>query len=453
MQACVAQWLSFELKNLALVNGNLEYKHVVTSFLQSDRKILLLLRSSKVGTYKGRWAAVSGYVEADEDPLKRARTEIQEEVGLKSDQIGLLRSGDVLRAFDDATDTVWIVHPFLFEVQPQTVRLDWEHSEFRWVDPEELASYETVPKLKETFDRVRWDYAAVPVALSNVLGRVEDLAHDKVHGASYLGRRAIDLVAEATRVSNAMTLDELFRDILSVASRLRSAQPSMANMRNLIGKLLYDIDLKRQNSGSVIEFRQLAISLAEEAVVEAKQTSEDASRNAVAILPSAGQVLTHSYSSTVKRALELGMKGRRRLLVYATESHPGLEGKQFAKDLIDIGVPVKLIADSAAASVISDVDLVLVGADSVLADGSLVHKVGTKNIAETASSKGVPFYVASETMKFSAADFLGEPVEVSESYFDVTLGKYISKFITEAGAIEPEEVKQQIRRMLRELYP
>ena len=59
----------------------MEYKNVVTAFLIADKKILLLRRSEKVGTHKGKWAAVSGYLEGSEDPLQRAQIEIQEELG------------------------------------------------------------------------------------------------------------------------------------------------------------------------------------------------------------------------------------------------------------------------------------------------------------------------------------------------------------------------------------
>src|SRR3989304_8311282 len=100
-------------------------------------------------------------------------------------------------------------------------------------------------------------------------------------------------------------------------------------------------------------------------------------------------------------------------MVFVTESHPGLEGRQLAKDLINIGLTVKLVADSAVTSILSDVDLVLVGADSVLADGSLVNKVGTGNIAELAKARGIPVFVICETAKFSTVDFLGEAAQAS----------------------------------------
>jgi len=141
----------------------MQFKHVVTSFLQNDQNILLLRRSAKVGSYQGRWAAVSGFIEENEDPLQRARTEIQEELGLGSDRTRLERAGEPLRAFDDENDTVWIVHPFLFELDQRTLSLDWEHSEYKWINPDDLGSYETVPKLKEALERVRWDLTTSPV--------------------------------------------------------------------------------------------------------------------------------------------------------------------------------------------------------------------------------------------------------------------------------------------------
>jgi ribose 1,5-bisphosphate isomerase len=120
---------------------------------------------------------------------------------------------------------------------------------------------------------------------------------------------------------------------------------------------------------------------------------------------------------------------------------------------VDVGVPVKLVADLAVGSVIPDIDVVLVGADSVLADGSLLHKVGTKNIATAANERGIPFYSACETVKFSTDDFLGIQVQTSNDLFDVTPSRYVSKYLTETGAVEAREVESRIRLMLNEIYP
>lgn len=130
---------------------------VVTCFLihrgpEGDR-VLLLRRSQQVGTYRGRWAGVSGYLEAS-DPLEQAYTELWEETGLGRDQVRLLAACGAFDVYDPDLDRQWRVHLFMFEVpDPALVRTDWEHTEARWVRPEEVASYETVPGLAEGLRR------------------------------------------------------------------------------------------------------------------------------------------------------------------------------------------------------------------------------------------------------------------------------------------------------------
>jgi len=295
----------------------LEYKSVVTAFLIADKKILLLKRSERVGTHKGKWAAVSGYLEGSEVPLYRAQIEIQEELGLSSEDISFVRAGEVLRVYDEQSKTVWVVHPFLFDTRSNTITLDWENAECRWIHPDELRSYETVPKLEETFDRVRYDFESAPEELIKVLTGVDAIAKDKVHGASTIGRSALQLLATATEISGTTTREEMFCNLLFAALKLRKAQPAMANVRNLVGMLLFSA-ARKNGSASAADYRKLIRSLVEQTTQRSSLASEDASRNAVSILPEAGHVLTHSYSSTVLRALELGMKSRKQFEVYAT---------------------------------------------------------------------------------------------------------------------------------------
>ena len=431
----------------------MQFKHVVSSFLLSDQRILLLRRSNRVGSYRGRWSGVSGYLEEGDEPLQRAKIEIQEELGLSSPQVSLVRSGEILRTFDEQKDTVWIIHPFLFEAHEPKLRLDWENSESRWISPDDLRSFDTVPNLKEVFERVRWDLQATASALFSSSRSVNDLGRDRVHGASFLGRRSIEVLAEVARVSRADSINALFSNLLSMVLELRKVQRNMANIRNLTGRFLFEAEAARQTTTSLDNYRETVATLAQKAQTDAEAAAEDASRNTVPTLPEEGHVLTHSYSSTVRRALELAVKGKRKLTVYVIESSPGLEGKQLAKDLIDIGVPVKLIADSAVNSIISDIDMVIVGADSVLANGSVINKIGTSKIANAAKENAIPFFAVCESTKFSAADFLGEQIQIAETLFDLTPAEYVSKIVTESGPIEPAEVGLQIRKMLSQLYP
>lgn len=122
---------------------------VVTAVLKNGDKILILKRGNKVRTYKGRWACVSGYLEENEEALERAYIEIEEETGLKRDDVKLIKAGEPIEFYDEKEKMSWRVHPFLFEAKRRDVKIDWEHTEYKWIYPEEIVKYETVPKLKD----------------------------------------------------------------------------------------------------------------------------------------------------------------------------------------------------------------------------------------------------------------------------------------------------------------
>jgi len=125
---------------------------VVTAFLErDDGRILLLRRSAKVGSFRGHWAAVSGYLE-DPTPEGQAVREIREETGIASTSLALRSTGPVVYARDGAR--IWAVHPFRFRVDRAEVAIDWEHTEFAWVDPSEIGRRTTVPKLDRAWAAV-----------------------------------------------------------------------------------------------------------------------------------------------------------------------------------------------------------------------------------------------------------------------------------------------------------
>jgi 8-oxo-dGTP diphosphatase len=135
---------------------NLRPTHVITCILlrtdQQETRILLVRRSQKVGSYRGRWAGVSGFVEPNVTPDEQAYTELQEETSLQRDQVRMLRRGAVVEYSDAKLGRHFYIHPFLFEaLTPELVRIDWEATEMRWIDPSELSSFETVPKLQEVY--------------------------------------------------------------------------------------------------------------------------------------------------------------------------------------------------------------------------------------------------------------------------------------------------------------
>lgn len=127
----------------------------VTAFLESDGKILVLLRSDRVSTYPGKWAGISGSIEAGNTADDQALVEIEEETGLSREDIQLLKKGEPL-VFDDNDIRVRkVVYPYLFHVRDRNrVKLDWEHTQLKWIDPADIGTYDTMPKLEETLTRV-----------------------------------------------------------------------------------------------------------------------------------------------------------------------------------------------------------------------------------------------------------------------------------------------------------
>ena len=123
---------------------------IVTSFLAHNDKILVLKRSQQVRTMKGLWAGVSGIIENNEAPIKRAKIEIFEEVGIKEQNIKLIKSGsEVFVESPQYKNHQWVIFPFLFQTEISDIKLNWENSEFRWIHVNELKEFNTVPSLKK----------------------------------------------------------------------------------------------------------------------------------------------------------------------------------------------------------------------------------------------------------------------------------------------------------------
>jgi len=185
----------------------------------------------------------------------------------------------------------------------------------------------------------------------------------------------------------------------------------------------------------------------------------------IPLIPDGALALTHSFSSTVLAAFTHAKQERRTFAVLCTESRPQYEGRALAERLAQAGVETRLVIDVAAASMIKEADLALVGADSVSTQG-LTNKVGTYPLAVTAITEEVPFYALCATEKFLPAGYtLPEEsprdsqevwpdhpqVEVINRYFDLTPLEYLTGIVTEEGMPSPTEVREIISQ--RRLHP
>ena len=131
-------------------NSNLRFTNIVTAFIKNDDKILILKRSDKVKSMKCLWAGISGIIENNETPLTRAKIEIFEEAGIHEEQIELLKAVQQIKiSASQYKNHEWNIFPFLFKAKNPEIKLNWENSEFEWIEPNKIKNYKTVPDLEK----------------------------------------------------------------------------------------------------------------------------------------------------------------------------------------------------------------------------------------------------------------------------------------------------------------
>ena len=176
----------------------------------------------------------------------------------------------------------------------------------------------------------------------------------------------------------------------------------------------------------------------------------------------AGGLATADYGTALAVLFCAAERGRR-FQVYADETRPLLQGARLtAWELQQRGIDVTLICDNMAAQVMKEgrVQLVLVGADRIAANGDTANKIGTYGVALLAQAHGIPFYVAAPSSTFDLRLPNGEAIpieqrdarEVTHGFgcqtapegtkvynpaFDVTPAALITGIVTEKGLIEP----------------
>jgi len=130
---------------------------VTVLLINEEEKILILKRSNKVRTYKGLWGGVAGYIEENEEPFQTAIKEIKEEVGLEKEDIEIIKQLDPISFTDfyEGNRYDWKIFPFLFKIKEKSkIKIDWEHSEYRWIAPSQIKKFDTVPHLKEIVSKL-----------------------------------------------------------------------------------------------------------------------------------------------------------------------------------------------------------------------------------------------------------------------------------------------------------
>ena len=122
-----------------------EAKRVVAAILmRTDGRVLLLRRSMQHRTNPGQWCFVTGYIEPGEEPAAAAVREVQEELGL---EVQVEREGQTV-IVETEYGTLH-VYPFLCPADVEEIKLDWEHTAYQWIEPQQLYDFDHVPQLDE----------------------------------------------------------------------------------------------------------------------------------------------------------------------------------------------------------------------------------------------------------------------------------------------------------------
>jgi methylthioribose-1-phosphate isomerase len=295
-----------------------------------------------------------------------------------------------------------------------------------------------------------------------------------IRGAPAIGVAAAMGLALGSEAIKADTYNAFERRFREMADRMVKARPTAVNLRWAVERMIL---LVQQMAG--VDPEEIRIALREESE---KILSEDIEINRKIgehgnkIVPRKAVVLTHCNAGSlatggygtalgvIRAAHEAGKK----IKVIADETRPWLQGLRLtAFELMEDGIPVTVIADSAAGSLMRQgkVDLVITGADRIAANGDVANKIGTYQVAVLARENKIPFYVAAPLstidLRIKSGDRIpveerdsteishfrnirvGPPgVKVFNPAFDVTPGKYVTGIITEKGILKAPYTKK-----------
>jgi len=252
------------------------------------------------------------------------------------------------------------------------------------------------------------------------------------------------------------------------ADRLIATRPTAVNLKWAVDRILKAADEALKSSADILE----RVSLEADAIAQEDiEINRSIGRHGVRLLPDEVNILTHCNTGAlatvgygtalgvIRAAVEMG----KRVRVFVDETRPFLQGARLtAFELMQDGIDVTLIVDSAAAYLMKQgrIDVVIVGADRIAANGDVANKIGTYSLACLARQHGIPFYVAAPTSTIDLSLGSGgeipieerpaeevtcvagkriapEGVRVYNPAFDVTPATLVSAIITEYGVVWP----------------
>lgn len=301
----------------------------------------------------------------------------------------------------------------------------------------------------------------------------------RVRGAPAIGVAAAFGIVLGIREYGDLGKEEFFAKLKEIAEVLRNTRPTAVNLFWAIQRMLNAAEDNREKDPKeiILTLTEEALQMAEEDV----QTNKKMGEFGAQLIKEGDTILTHCNAgalATVDHGTALGVireahRQGKNISVFADETRPLLQGARLTTwELMQDGIPVTLITDNMAGHFMKSgkINLVIVGADRIAANGDVANKIGTYGVAVLAKENNIPFYVAAPVSTFDLKLQSGEdipieernPEEVTHLYssriapegvkvanpaFDVTPNKYVAGIITEKGIITAP-YEENIRKIL-----
>ncbi len=274
--------------------------------------------------------------------------------------------------------------------------------------------------------------------------RIVMIRNDHEHGSRWLVRETISVLYDIA-TQRTSSPEENIQQLQRAGKELANARPAMAALAGAVRRIL---SAPGGLEGTVREAAKL--------LSEYDSAIEFITGYARPLLT--GTLMTHSLSGTVLEVLTNCLSQIEQVIVL--EGRPRYEGREVARALSNGNASITLITDAQADIFLPECHVVVVGADSILANGDILNKAGTALLAWAAHGHRIPFYVLCETLKISPQSWSGdlaqleekEPTEVLEQhmpgvtvrnfYFDRTLSRLVTGVITEQGIMGKKEITQ-----------
>jgi methylthioribose-1-phosphate isomerase len=301
----------------------------------------------------------------------------------------------------------------------------------------------------------------------------------RVRGAPAIGIAAAYGVYLGVRQANVTDETAFFDRLDEVISYLGSSRPTAVNLYWALQRVREAA--AAQQGPSVSDLQDGLLEEARRMHAEDRQICRTIGHVGADLLPDGSGVLTHcnagglatSEYGTALAVIFAAQDQGKQLQVFVDETRPLLQGARLtAWELLQRRIPAILICDSMAAQVMREgrVQLVVTGADRIVANGDVANKIGTYGLAVLAAAHKIPFYVAAPRSTFDLSLSSGEdipieqrsPREVTHGFgrstapadvrvynpaFDVTPARYIQAIVTECGLIQPVSA-QRIREVI-----